>query len=147
MLRKAARQEATDDARLRDAGGLHDLCDRTVNFRRDGGAQVYPLLGLRATLALKHEETLRRIGGVPLESTVDTECPECRPRGGRFHRGSIDLMSSRNYDDIPTEFGGLRDNSRNPLTGRPTPRTASELAREMRQEGVREATGRAKSGR
>lgn len=147
MLRKASRQEAADNAGLRDAGGLHNLGDRKVNVRRDGGAQIYPLLGLRATLALKHEETLRRIGGVPLESTLDTECPECRTRAGRFHRGSIDLMSSRNYDDIPTEFGGLRDNSRNPTTGRPTPRTASELAREMRQEGVREATGRTRSGR
>ena len=52
-------------------------------------------------------------------------------------RATIDRMSQRNYDNTPTEYGGVRDNSRNPITGRPTPRSASQQAADLRRAGVR----------
>lgn len=44
-------------------------------------------------------------------------------------RATIEGMTKRDYDDQPTEYGGVRDNRRSPLTGRPrrgsAPRTCA----------------------
>jgi len=52
-------------------------------------------------------------------------------------RGTIERMSQRNYDNTPTEYGGVRDNRRNPITGRPTPPTTAQQAQDMRSEAFR----------
>lgn len=52
-------------------------------------------------------------------------------------RATINRMSQRNYDNTPTEFGGVRDNRRNPITGRPTPPTTAQQAQDMRREAIR----------
>lgn len=57
--------------------------------------------------------------------------------GEMARRATIERMSQRNYDKQPTEYGGVRDNSRNPITGRPTPRSASQQAPGMRREAIR----------
>lgn len=41
------------------------------------------------------------------------------------------------HDDQPTEYGGIRDNSRSPITGRPTPPSASQQAQDMRRDAIR----------
>jgi hypothetical protein len=52
-------------------------------------------------------------------------------------RATIERMSQRNYDGTPTEYGGVRDNRRNPITGRPTPPTTAQQAQDMRREAIR----------
>lgn len=59
------------------------------------------------------------------------------PGGEMVRRATIERMSQRNYDNKPTEYGGVRDNSRSPITGRPTPRSASQQAQDMRREAIR----------
>ncbi len=51
-------------------------------------------------------------------------------------RGTIERMS-RDYDNTPTEYGGVRDNRRNPTTGRPTPPTTAQQAQDIRREAFR----------
>lgn len=46
-------------------------------------------------------------------------------------------MTKRNYDDQPTEYGGVRDNRRNPFTGQPTPPSPGRAAQAMRSEAFR----------
>jgi len=41
---------------------------------------------------------------------------------------------SRNYDEAPTEYGRVRDNRRNPITGRPMPPTTAQRTQPMRSE-------------
>jgi len=57
--------------------------------------------------------------------------------GEMVRRATIERMSQRDYDNTPTEYGGIRDNSRSPITGRPTPRSASQQAQDMRREAIR----------
>jgi len=45
-------------------------------------------------------------------------------------------MSQRNYDNTPTEYGGVRDNRRNPITGSPTPPMTGQQAQDMRREAI-----------
>ena len=54
-----------------------------------------------------------------------------------LRRATIERMSQRNYDKQPTEYGGVRDNSRNPVTGRPTSRSPGQQAQDMRREAIR----------
>lgn len=56
--------------------------------------------------------------------------------GEMVPRGTIEGMS-RDYDNTPTEYGGVRDNRRNPITGRPTPTTTAQQAQDMRREAFR----------
>lgn len=46
-------------------------------------------------------------------------------------------MTKRDYDDQPTAFGGVRDNRRNPITGRSTSPSPGQAAQDMRREGFR----------
>lgn len=50
---------------------------------------------------------------------------------------TIERMTQRDYDNTATEYGGVRDNRRNPLTGRPTPRSAGQQAADLRRAGAR----------
>lgn len=45
-------------------------------------------------------------------------------------------MSKRAYDDVPTDYGGLRDNSRTPGAGLPARPSAAALARDLRRAGL-----------
>lgn len=62
--------------------------------------------------------------------------------GEKMRRRTIERMSQRNYENTPTEYGGVRDNRRNPITGRPTPQ-----AQDMRREAIRGQSALPKPGR
>lgn len=68
------------------------------------------------------------------------------PGAGMTRRGTIERMS-RNYDNTPTEYGGVRDNRRNPITGRPTPPTTAQQAQDMRREAFRSQSAMPKADR